>query len=117
MVSSRFRRRIAVGLISAAFVIPAASASAAVVKGDGTRWRPARTDIARGGSVRWKAVLGNHVVQAYGGNWTYHHRIDQGERTKLRTFNRRGTFRFYCTIHGSVAGGTCTGMCGKIVFG
>jgi plastocyanin len=32
-----------------------------------------------------------------------------------RTFNRRGTFRYYCTIHGNVVNGVCSGMCGRIV--
>ena len=31
-----------------------------------------------------------------------------------RTFNKRGTFRNYCTIHGSVSNGVCDGMCGAI---
>jgi len=31
-----------------------------------------------------------------------------------RTFNKRGTFRYYCTIHGSVSNGVCDGMCGAI---
>ena len=30
-------------------------------------------------------------------------------------FNSSGTFRFYCTIHGNVSGGNCTGMCGKVL--
>ena len=32
-----------------------------------------------------------------------------------RTFNQSGTFRYYCTIHGSVSNGNCSGMCGRIV--
>jgi plastocyanin len=103
-----------------AVVMVAATASASTattVRGSGTRWRPVSTSIARGGFIRWKAVLGNHVVKSYGSNWSYQRRIDQGEVTPRRAFNRRGTFRFFCTIHGNVTGGTCTGMCGKIVVG
>lgn len=100
-------------------LLPETPASAAVlVKGIGTSWSPVRTSISRGGAVRWKAVSGTHRVKAYGGNWTFLSRfLSPGERTKARTFNRRGTYRFYCTIHGSVVNGVCSGMCGKIVVG
>ena len=99
--------------------LPAQPASAAVlVKGIGTSWSPTRTAISRGGSVRWKAVSGTHRVKAYGGNWTFLSRLlSPGDATKARTFDRRGTYRFYCTIHGSVVNGVCSGMCGKIVVG
>ena len=98
-------------------VAAASAATATTVRGSGTHWRPATTSIARGGFIRWKAVSGNHIVKAYGSNWSYQRRIDQGEVTPRRTFNRRGTFRFFCSIHGNVSGGACTGMCGRIVVG
>jgi plastocyanin len=93
----------------------AASASAVTVRGDGSQWRPGTVGISPGGSVRWSAVFRTHVVKAYGSNWTYRRRIAEGESTPLRTFNAGGTYRFYCTIHGSVVAGRCTGMCGKVV--
>ncbi len=43
--------------------------------------------------------------------------LHPGTSTAPRRFNKRGTYRFYCTIHGSVTGGTCSGMCGKVVVG
>lgn len=94
-------------------IAAAAPASAATIRGSGTTWRPARVDIDRGDRVRWRAASGNHTVRAYGGNWTFRARIDQGESVSRR-FRQRGTYRFFCSIHGSVSGGTCTGMCGRV---
>jgi plastocyanin len=97
-------------------LLPASPASAAViVRGSGRTWTPSIVRISRGGSVRWRGVSGTHFVRSYGGGWTYSHALSAGTTTPARTFNRAGTFRFYCTIHGSVVGGVCSGMCGKIV--
>lgn len=102
------------GLLAVCLTIVAATPAAAVtIRGSGTRWRPARVDIDRGDRVRWRAVSGNHTVRAYGGNWTFRERLDQGE-TVSRRFRQRGTYRFYCSIHGNVSGGTCSGMCGRV---
>lgn len=98
-------------------LISAGPASAtSVVRGTGTHWTPARTNIVHGGSVRWAAVTNQHQVKAYGGNWRFTSRMLQpGQSTLAKTFNTRGTFKFYCTIHGSVVNGVCSGMCGRIV--
>ena len=107
-------RTLPVLAIAVALLWVAAPASAVtLIKGDGSQWRPARVRIDRGESVRWKAVFRTHVVKAYGGNWTFQQRLDEGESVRHR-FRSNGTFRFYCTIHGSVSGGVCTGMCGKV---
>lgn len=97
-----------------ATALPAAAVT--VVRGDGSRWRPASVSIARGGAVKWRAVFRSHVVKAYGGNWSFRRSIAEGDSVR-RVFNSSGTFRFYCTIHGSVSGGNCTGMCGKVLVG
>ena len=120
---SKGHRSRGAALVAATFLavgmamLPAAPASAtSVVRGVGTHWSPVATGILRGGSVRWSAVSNEHQVKAYGGNWTYRSRILQpGQSTLARTFNTRGTFRFYCTIHGSLINGVCHGMCGRIV--
>ncbi len=92
----------------------AAPASAVtVIRGDGTQWRPSSVRIARGEVVRWKAVFRAHVVKSYGGNWTFRQSLAEGESVRHR-FRSRGTFRFFCTIHGSVSGGVCSGMCGRV---
>lgn len=77
-------------------------------------WRPKTRSIVDGDRIRWKAVEGNHNVQSRGSNWSYFRNLPQGTSV-TRTFNRRGTFRYYCTIHGNVQNGVCSGMCGRIV--
>ena len=82
----------------------------------GTRyvWSPKVKSITRGTTVRWRAIDGSHNVKSRSANWTYFRSLPNGTAV-ARTFNRRGTFRYYCTIHGSVSNGVCTGMCGSIV--
>ena len=113
-------RNISVTLVLAAMIVGgiASTASAAtIVRGRVMRWRPATVTIARGGAVKWRAVDTHHTVRSYGTNWTYSAHLAAGTSTAPHRFKRRGTFRFYCTVHGSVSGGVCTGMCGKVVVG
>jgi plastocyanin len=77
-------------------------------------WSPMARTIVPGTAVRWRAVDGNHNIKSRGANWSYFRTLPVGS-TRTRTFNRRGTFRYYCTIHGSVSNGVCAGMCGRIV--
>ena len=65
---------------------------------NGTRyvWTPAVRTISPGTTVRWRAVNGGHNIKSRGANWSYFHLASGTTRT--RTFNRRGTFRYYCTI-------------------
>ena len=111
---------VALALLAVVFVTAlAGSAQAVVIRGslaDGGRWRPARVSIDRGDRVVWRAVDGDHNVRAYRGNWSYFRDLPEGERVRKR-FRSRGTFRFVCTIHGNVADGTCSGMCGRVVVG
>jgi plastocyanin len=110
----RSTRTVLVLLIVAAVLWVAAPAFAVtLVKGDGSQWKPSSVTIDRGEAVRWKAVFRTHVVKAYGGNWSFKVRLDEGESVR-RKFGSKGTFRFFCTIHGSVSGGVCSGMCGKV---
>jgi plastocyanin len=95
-----------------------ASAATVGVRGifNGSRfvWSPKAREIARGTTVRWRAVEGNHNVKSRGSNWSFFRNLPLGTSV-TRTFNRRGTFRYLCTIHGSVTNGVCSGMCGRIV--
>lgn len=111
-------RRRAATLIVALVLVPslAEAADAVVVRGRSSSWRPTSVSIARGERVVWRAVDGNHNVMSYGGNWSYARDLPEGERVRKR-FRSRGTFRFVCTIHGSVSSGDCSGMCGRVVVG
>ncbi|MBA3363382.1 MAG: hypothetical protein H0T07_03135 [Actinobacteria bacterium] len=83
---------------------------------NGTRfvWSPQTRSIVPGMTIRWRAVDGSHNVKSRGSNWSYFRNLPNGTSVP-RTFNRRGTFRYFCTIHGSVTNGVCSGMCGRIV--
>jgi plastocyanin len=83
---------------------------------NGTRyvWSPAVRTIAPGTTIRWRAVDGGHNIKSRSANWSYLRMLPAGT-TRTRTFNRRGTFRYFCTIHGNVVNGVCSGMCGRIV--
>jgi plastocyanin len=86
----------------------------AISSGGSFVWSPKARSIARGSTIRWRAVNGSHNVRSRGVNWTYFRQLPLGTSV-ARPFNRRGTFRYYCTIHGRIANGVCTGMCGRIV--
>jgi plastocyanin len=118
MRSRRNRTRIAVAAFAVAALAlgPSGTAQAAVaatIKGSGTSWNPTRVTINAGQTVRWKAVSGTHTVTAYGGNWSKNTVLSAGETTQ-KTFRRTGVFKFLCTIHGDLSGGTCSGMCGRV---
>jgi plastocyanin len=120
-MAARRRRGIAVLAISLATITGTTGVADAVTVGvrgvfDGSRyvWRPKVREVARTTTVRWRAVNASHDVKSRGANWSYFRSIPNGTSVK-RTFNRRGTFRFYCTIPGNVANGVCSGMCGSIV--
>ena len=111
------RRCMVASAVTIGLLATATPASAvAVVRGDGVVWRPSSVSIARGEAVRWRAVFRAHVVKSYGTNWSYNKPIAQGESVR-RVFNTNGRYRFFCTIHGFVSAGTCTGMCGKVRVG
>lgn len=120
-MAARRRRGIVVLAICLATISGTRGIADAVTVGvrgvfNGTRyvWSPKVRDVARTTTVRWRAVDASHNVKSRGANWSYFKSIPSGTSVK-RTFNRRGTFRFYCTIHGNVVNGVCSGMCGSIV--
>lgn len=120
-MAKRGRKGIVVVLVSLATLSGGTGIAEAVTvgvrgifKGTGYVWSPRVRDVARTTTVRWRAVDGNHNVKSRGANWSYFRSIPNGTSVKRR-FDRRGTFRFYCTIHGDVANGVCSGMCGSIV--
>ena len=109
-------RRIGVVLVLVAFlaIAAAAPASAVTIKARGQRWRPPSVNIDRGDRVRWRYVSGSHhTVTAYGGGWSYNRQLHPGTSVSRR-FRHRGIFKFRCTIHSTLSGGNCSGMCGRV---
>ena len=114
----RFARVAVVTFVLASVLAMAPTASAAViVRAYQTSWSPTSISIGRGGQVQWRAMSGDHDVRVYGGNWTYYRHLPGGSATAARIFRERGTYRFYCTIHGHERYGRCSGMCGRVVVG
>jgi plastocyanin len=118
---NRKRKVIAVIAVAVGLTLGTSGIAEAVTVGvrgvfNGTHfvWSPKVRTITRGTTVRWRAVDGNHTVKSRGANWSYVRNLPLGSSVAL-TFNRRGTFRYYCTLHGSLSNGVCTGMCGRIV--
>ena len=120
-MADRRRNGIVVLALAVALTLGTSGMADAVTVGvrgvfNGTRyvWSPKVKSITRATTVRWRAVDGSHTIKSRGANWTYFRNLPLGSSV-ARTFNRRGTFRYYCTIHGRVSNGVCTGMCGRIV--
>jgi plastocyanin len=86
----------------------------AVSNGGFFSWSPTTRTIHPGTTIRWRAVNGGHTVRSRGANWNFSRNLPAGTSV-ARRFNRRGTFRYFCTIHGHAANGVCHGMCGRIV--
>src|SRR5687767_14052857 len=108
-------------VVALVLVLAIASAASGAVLVRGLRtdtgrnvWSPKTRSIVPGTTIRWRAVEGSHNVKSRGANWSYFRNLPNGSAV-TRTFNRRGTFRYLCTIHGDVTNGVCSGMCGRIV--
>jgi plastocyanin len=83
----------------------------------GYRWRPARLSVAVGSRIVWRMVDGTHNVTATSNNWSKRtNNLPEGSRTAF-TFNRRGTYRYRCTLHSQFVNGVCNGMCGRVIVG
>jgi plastocyanin len=112
------RRTLLVAATCLVMVLATATEAFAVerVRASGTSFRPRRVSVSVGERVVWRATNGSHTVTAYRGDWNIDRSIDEGERTGF-TFSDAGRYRYRCTIHSSLSGGTCTGMCGLVVVG
>jgi plastocyanin len=120
-VTGPTKRSLAALVLSSLVLLGSAGVADAVTVGvrgifNGSRyvWSPRVRTIAPGTTIRWRAVDGTHNIRSRGSNWSFFRTLPQGT-ARIRTFNRRGTFRYLCTIHGNVVNGVCSGMCGRIV--
>ena len=79
------------------------------------RWRPRSLTVPDGSRVVWRIVDGIHNVTSTSNNWSKASgNIGEGGRTTF-TFNTAGTYRYRCTLHSTLSGGDCNGMCGKVI--
>jgi plastocyanin len=77
-------------------------------------WSPKRVSIEEGTRVKWLSVSFDHVLVAYGSNWSFHHALPEGASV-TRRFADSGTYLFRCRIHSTLVNGHCEGMCGKVM--
>lgn len=97
----------------------AASGGTVTVKAgaSGSTFSPKSKSVAKGTKVVWmNAGSATHTITSYGGDWSKNKTVAPGSSTSF-TFTKPGTYKYRCTIHSSVSGGVCSGMCGKIVIG
>ncbi len=88
--------------------------AATVIKGRAQRWRPGVARIELGTAIKWRGIDVYHTIRSRGMNWAFSKGLRVGA-SRTRRFSEAGVFRFYCSIHGDIVGGKCTGMCGRIV--
>jgi len=122
------RARIVVASVAAVLIVAALCGVVNASPGRGTvttiravastysspHWTPKRVKIDPGTQVEWLALNYDHVLVAYGDNWTFDHPLPEGASVTKR-FRHRGIFLFRCTIHSTLVNGVCQGMCGKVV--
>ena len=81
----------------------------------GNVWSPAKVSVSRGARVIWRnATSGDHNVVAYGGKWSYTRILTPGQSVSY-VFSNAGTYLFRDSMHSTLAGGVCIGMCGRVV--
>ena len=108
---------VATGFAAAPTPAQAAVVVKAVSTSSGYRWHPASVSVGKGAKVVWKnPTTVTHTVTAYTKNWSKKVTIKKGQSTSF-TFKNAGTYKYYCTIHGQLVNGVCSGMCGKVVVG
>jgi plastocyanin len=83
---------------------------------NGSHFGPATKSVPTGTKVIWKGISGSHTVTAYSKNWSKNASVGSGGSTAF-TFKKAGVYKYRCTIHSTLSGSTCSGMCGKIVVG
>ncbi len=86
------------------------------VGASGNTFSPKTKSVPKGTKVVWKDAGGTHTVTAYSKNWTKNTTLSGTASTRF-TFKRAGVYKYRCTIHSTLSGGVCSGMCGKIVVG
>jgi plastocyanin len=94
-------------LASLAVAVGVAGASGNTVKAVNYSFKPGTITISKGQAVTWKRVEGRHTVTLKDGS--FDKTLTKSHSTRSRTFNKRGTFRYYCRFHRSL------GMKGKVV--
>src|SRR3954466_10301489 len=93
---------VAASLATAVVVVPAHAGSAKTVAVENNAFSPGTVSIKKGGKVTWKWTEGgvpHNVTPASGsGSAT----SSKKGFTFSKTFTKKGTFKYHCTIHSSM---------------
>ena len=76
-------------------------------------WTPNRVKIDPGTRVEWLALNDDHVLVAYGDNWTFNHSLPEGGRYEAIPTPRHLPVPLHHPL--DLVNGVCQGMCGKVV--
>lgn len=96
-----------------------ASAGTVTVKAgaSGNHFSPSAKSVPKGTKVVWKNVsVTKHTVTSYSKNWSKKTGLPAGSSTSF-VFKTKGVYKYRCTLHSTLSGGVCSGMCGKITVG
>jgi plastocyanin len=80
------------------------------------RWQPKHQYVQKDGKIKWVNNTNRfHNIKSTNirKNWSYSRSLPAGS-TRTRTFHKRGTYAYRCTIHSQLSNGACSGMCGFI---
>lgn len=116
MRSAVARGLVVIVALAAVAVLPSTSlgGTTRIRATDNKTWNPAFKAVAKGTKVIWKNPTSRtHTVTAYKGAWSKNVKIKPGERTS-KVFRHRGAFYYRCSIHSSLNGDVCDGMCGHV---
>lgn len=98
-------------LAMSAAIVPAHAATQSVTVSSNT-YSPASRQVAAGDTILWVWSQGPHNVTAYSGA-----SFASGNRNTNATYTQvfgGGVVRYRCTLHSTLVGGECDGMCGLI---
>lgn len=100
--------------------LPAVGARAQVADNEvvvrDTSFRPPDLQIDPGDTVTWRVEQDDHTITAEDGAFDFP--VDRGD-VETHTFDREGTFRYFCRIHASMrgvvrVGDGCAGECDRV---
>lgn len=97
---------------SASAVTPEPAAAAATVTISNFQFGPKTVRIKAGGEVTWQVKEGTHTVTADDGSFESQ-ALSTGQKFS-HTFAKAGTYRYYCSFHGSKGGHD---MAGTVIVG
>jgi plastocyanin len=93
--------------LALALAVSVASAGGSRVRASDFKFKPGTITIQKGQTVSWKRIQGRHTVTLKDGS--FNKVLSSSHPIRSLTFNKRGTFRYYCRFHRSL------GMKGKVV--